>query len=69
MSFATDNDVIEDVKAQDFGGFSQPTLKLEIGFAGAWIAAWVIVREDHGRGTISNDVCEDFTRMHRSVVE
>ena len=64
-----DDDVIDNAKTENLGGFGQLGLQAEVGLAGLRVAAGVVVDEDDAGGAVGDHVCENFARMDGAVVE
>lgn len=62
-----DDDVIEKIDADNFGGFAELAGDLNVGRARRGIAARVIVHADQGGGAFANGVSENLARMDQTV--
>ena len=59
-----DDNVVDQVDADDFGGFSELTRDLYISATGGGVATRVVVHRDDGGGAELNGFFENFSRMH-----
>lgn len=59
----TDNDVVEEVDLNDFGGLSELSCGTYVGLTWGGISGWVVVGAHERRGAVANGFPEDFTRV------
>ena len=60
----SDNDMIQQIDADHFGGCLQLLRNLTVGAARGGIAAGMVVHHDQGAGAEANGLPEDFSGMH-----
>jgi hypothetical protein len=69
MAFTGHDQVIQDSKSKNLRSLGQLFVYAKIGLAWLKVAGGVIVGEDDGGGSISDNVGKHFARMNRTFIE
>ena len=68
MAFSIEDDVIEELDAEEFSDSLQPAGYVDVFFAGGERAGRMVVGNNDGTGAVGNGIGEYFARVHLRLV-
>jgi len=69
VAFLCHDYMVKDTKSENLRSLGQLFVCIAVGLTGLKVAGWVIVDEDHGGGSVCDNVRKYFAGMNRALVE